>query len=279
VTQSWWNWLLPVEVPLECGGELHHLRWEDGSLVALDHPDPDGERALGALGADRTACIEVLDAWARYSDDLRVLTLSSRGVADPVQVDAEGFSGTGVNRIRPGRGFVRSAVALGGSGWTASAHLGAHPMMQGPSPGPLDEITRLLALGGALSQRLVATVIAAWSDRIAAGGEVVEGHLPELTAALYGRVTSSVRSWLSDAALEVQLEMIPASESPSIHLEGQLVTVRLPFLWLSEIWVRDLSVVLNWFALRTISSDQGELRLLAISPNFSEVRPITVRLD
>jgi hypothetical protein len=152
-------------------------------------------------------------------------------------------------------------------------------MMQGPSPGPFDEITKLLALGGALSQRLVAMVIAAWSDRVAAGDEAIEGHLPELTAALYGRVTSSVRSWLSDAALEVELEMIPASESPSIHLEGQLVTVRLPFLWLSEIWVRDLSVVLNWFALRTISSDQGELQLLAISPNFSEVRPITIRLD
>jgi hypothetical protein len=73
--------------------------------------------------------------------------------------------------------------------------------------------------------------------------------------------------------------MIPASESPSINLEGQLATVRLPFLWLSEIWVRDLSVVLNWFVLRTISSDQGELQLLAISPNFSEVRPITIRLD
>jgi hypothetical protein len=272
MTESWWSWLLPVEVPLECGAELHHLRWENGSLGALDHEDPEGERALGALGADRTACIEVLDAWARHSDDLRVLTLSSRGVADPVQVDAEETSGRGYV-------IVRSAAARGGSGYSTSAPQGAHPMMQGPSPGPFDEITKLLALGGALSQRLVATVIAAWSDRIAAGDEAVEGHLPALTAALYGRVTSSVRSWLSDGALEVELEMIPASGSPSIHLEGQLVTVRLPFLWLSEIWVRDLSVVLNWFALRAISSDQGELQLLAISPNFSEVRPITIRLD
>lgn len=282
MTESWWSWLLPVEVPLECGGELHHLRWEDGSLAALDHEDPEGERALGALGAERPACIEILDAWARHADDLGVLTLSSRGMADPVQVEVEDqMPGRGMNRIRPARGVTSAtpAAARGGSGWTAFAPLGAHPMMQGPSPGPFEGITKLMALGGAMSQRLVATVIAAWSDRVAAGDEAVEGHVPTLTAALYGRVTSSVRSWLSDAALEVELEMIPASESPSINLEGQLATVRLPFLWLSEIWVRDLSVVLNWFVLRTISSDQGELQLLAISPNFSEVRPITIRLD
>jgi hypothetical protein len=281
MTEAWWSGLLPVEVQLDCSNEVHRIRWEGGSLVALDHEDPDGERALGALGADRAACIEVLDAWARHSDDLRVLTVSSRGMADPVQIDVEDQAqGMRMNQVRRARGFVTATPAVSrGFGWTGFAPLGAHPMMQGHPPGPFDEITNLLGLGGAMSQRLAATVIAVWSDRIAKSAEVIEGHTSALTAALYGRVTSSVRTWLCDPALQVELEMIPASQSPSMSLDDNLIQARLPFGWLSQIWVKDLAVVLSRFAVSTLSSQQDQLQLLTISPDFDELRPVSIRLD
>ncbi len=281
MTESWWSGLLPVEVQLDCSNETHRIRWEGGSLVALDHEDPDGERTLGALGADRASCIEILDAWIRHSDDLRVLTVSSRGPADPVQFDVEGQGpGTGIRGLRPARGLVAATPAgPRGFGWTSFASPGAQPMIQRHPPGPFDGITDLLALGGAMAQRLVATVVAAWSERIGDGAETAAGHAPALTAALYGRVASSVRSWLADADLEVELEMIPASESPSMHLDGPRIHVRLPFLWLSQIWVKDLPVVFSRFAIGMLSSLPDQLQLLTVSPDLSEVRPVTIRLD
>ena len=280
MTDAWWSGLLPVDVLVDCSNEAHHLRWEAGALVAPDHEDPDGERALGALGADRAACIDVLDAWARHSDDLGVLTVSSRGVADPVQIDVEG-QGPGMGRplVRPGIRVPARAMGAGSFGWTGFAPLGMHPTMPGQPPGPFDEITSLLALGGAVSQRLVATVVAVWSERIATSAESVEVNIAALTAALYGRVASSVRSWLSDSALELELEMIPPSESPSMSRDGSVVRARLPFLWLSQIWSKDLPVVLSRFAISTLSSQRDQLQLLTISPDFSEVRPVTIRLD
>jgi hypothetical protein len=278
MTDPWWSGLLPVDVQVDCSNESHHLRWEAGALVALDHEDPDGERTLGALGADRAACIEVLDAWARHSDDLGVLTVSSRGQADPVQVDGEGqVPGGGRSLGRLAAGLPVQTMRSGGFGWTSVAP-GAHPMMPGPS-GPFDEITNLLALSGALSQRLVATVIAVWSERIGTSAQTVESHMPELTAALFGRVASSVRSWLSDSALELVLEMIPPSESPSMSRDSNLVRARLPFFWLSSIWVKDLPVVLSRFSISALSSQRDQLQLMTISPDFSEMRPVTIRLD
>jgi len=280
MTDAWWSGLLPVEVQVDCSDEAHHLRWAAGALVALDHEDPDGERALGALGADRPACIEVLDAWARHSDDLGILTVSSRGVADPVQVDRDGQGlRAGIPMVRPAIGVPARTMRAGGSGWASSAPLAAHPMMPGQPPGPFDEIKNLLALGGAMSQRLVATVVAEWAERIATGAETVEGHIPALTAALYGRVASSVRSWLSDSSLDLELEMIPPSEGPSMSRDGAVVRVRLPFLWLSQIWAKDLPVVLSRFAISTLSSKHDQIQLLTISPDFSEARPVTIRLD
>jgi hypothetical protein len=280
MTDDWWSGLLPVEVQLDCSNEVHRLRWEAGALVVLDHEDPDGERTLGALGADRASCIEILDTWTRHSDDLRVLTVSSRGVADPVQIDGEDQIPGGMRpMVRPGIGAPARVMMAGVSGWATFTALGTRPMGPGQPPEPFDEITKLLALGGPMSQRLVATVVAEWCERIASSAETVEGNTPALTAALYGRVTSSVRSWLSDSGLDVELEMIPPSESPSMSRTGSIVRLRLPFLWLSQIWAKDLPVVLSRFALSTLSSERDQLRLLTISPDFSEVRAVAIRLD
>jgi hypothetical protein len=79
---AWWVGIPDAATRVDCGGETHTLRWRAGELHALDHEDVEGERALAGLGGERCACVDVLDAWARHADDLRVLVLASRGPAD-----------------------------------------------------------------------------------------------------------------------------------------------------------------------------------------------------
>lgn len=86
---AWWARLPPTELPLDCAGQRHRLRWESGTLHALDHADPDGERTLTALGGDTSRCIQILDAWVRHTDDLTVPLLASRGLRDPLPARAE----------------------------------------------------------------------------------------------------------------------------------------------------------------------------------------------
>ena len=70
---------------VECQWQSHTIRWEAGDLVASDHDDPEGERALAALGGTDIACINVLNAWQRHRCDPRLLTVCTRGPGDPVQ--------------------------------------------------------------------------------------------------------------------------------------------------------------------------------------------------
>jgi hypothetical protein len=58
----WYRHVPPVEVPVECSGGSHTLRWRRGALVALDH-DVGAERALSALGAERVQCLDLVDVW------------------------------------------------------------------------------------------------------------------------------------------------------------------------------------------------------------------------
>ena len=74
---------------LECSGERHAIRWAAGELSAPDHGDPEGERALAALGGTSCACLDILSAWARHREDPRLLTAVSRGTGDMIQ--SEGF--------------------------------------------------------------------------------------------------------------------------------------------------------------------------------------------
>jgi hypothetical protein len=79
---DWWLGLQAAQAPVTCGGKKHRLRWEAGELVALDHEDPEAERTLAALGGQRCACVDLLDAWAKHTADLSVLVLASRGPTD-----------------------------------------------------------------------------------------------------------------------------------------------------------------------------------------------------
>jgi hypothetical protein len=105
----WWALLPSADVQVPCGEDgTHRLRWDQGTLTALDHPDAEGELVFGALGGDRPACVGLIESWGRRSDDLQVLAVGPRSAADELTVSADDPDGFG--RSGPaGRGWVAYA--------------------------------------------------------------------------------------------------------------------------------------------------------------------------
>ena len=111
----WWAALPPVSVRVPCGSGTHQLRWEQGRLIAADHPDAEAELVLAALGGDRAECIELTEAWGGRSDDLEVLAVGPRSAADELTITRDE-----IDRLR-----------LSGPGWFVRAGTGG--TMRGPS--------------------------------------------------------------------------------------------------------------------------------------------------
>ncbi len=162
----WWAGLAAAEARLDCGGKPHRLRWAAGQLTTPDHTDDlEGEQILSALGGQGFPCLDVLDLWAQHAADLRVLILASRGPADPLAPSAP-LPSWPSPPFPPGRrGRVRRAGTFS-------------VLTHGRPEGPDDDLIRLFGLGGLLPDRLAATVIATWAERLrdpAVAGSAVDG--------------------------------------------------------------------------------------------------------
>jgi hypothetical protein len=72
----------PATSVVECDGHRHRIYWEAGGLLAPDHGDPRGERALAVLGGKDVACMDVLKVWAEHRHDPRLLSVLTRGPGD-----------------------------------------------------------------------------------------------------------------------------------------------------------------------------------------------------
>jgi hypothetical protein len=59
----WFDRVSPVTFETECEGSRHTLTWRAGQLHLDQHPEPDAERALVALGGRIPRCVEILDLW------------------------------------------------------------------------------------------------------------------------------------------------------------------------------------------------------------------------
>jgi hypothetical protein len=88
----WWALLPPAETQVACGEHTHRLRWAEGSLAAVDHPDTEGELVLAALGGDRSECVNLVEAWGRHVDDLEVLAVGPRSAADELALSPESIA-------------------------------------------------------------------------------------------------------------------------------------------------------------------------------------------
>jgi hypothetical protein len=270
VSAPWWQGLSPVEAQVSCGGREHRLRWAAGELRALDHTDAEGERILGVLGGQPCRCLDALDAWAWHADDLRFLVFGRRGPADPAPVLAQS----------PPRG------------------------------GPADGLVTLLGLGRPLQDRLTATIVAAWRERLRDRAAAAEGARPALQAALYGRVTAELRAWTGRPDLQVDLTMISEARVSEARVsearvsearvsEAQIsearvsearafetrepaltdraggVAAELPFGWLSDVWAKGLCTLWGRFCLAAAPAEAGWV-LSTVGQDLGPARPITV---
>jgi hypothetical protein len=250
-----------VEERIDCGGARHRLGWAAGSLASPDHPDPEGERLLGSLGATRPRCLEMLDAWAAHQDDLRMLTLGPRHAADQVgaHVDAVAAVRTGnfarnverqrahERRIPPGvvGGTPRGPFSLEEQEEQLRRHLG---------------LLTLLTLPPSLQHRLMVTVAARQLHR---PGE----HDAAMTAALVGRARIALRSWAGEG-YEVEVRL---GKAATVARVGHGVSAELPAEWLVTVWGAELAVVDGHFVCQVLEMGPGTWTVRALAPTGEEL--------
>jgi hypothetical protein len=266
---DWWTGLAPAEIVVRCGGTGHRVRWQRGRLIACDHGDLEDERALAALAGERSACIELLDAWARHADDLRALTLAPRDVSDPVRASAWASSPGARGGHVPGG--TRAGLPI-----PSEPRVGRFPVYPRSWDDAEAELVALLGLGGGIGERLVATVAAAWTERLRAGAAA--GARPRLRAALHGRVLATLRAWLREPELSLALELVGEREPRSLSRVGGRVHARLPFAWIAEVWTRDLQLTEGRFTLAARPGVHG-WELEALAPDLGPPERVTVRVD
>jgi hypothetical protein len=288
----WWLGLDPAQASITCGEHTHRLRWEQGELRAVDHVDPEAERTLAALGGERCACVEVLDAWSLHAGDPRVLVLSSRGPADPLAARADWTAQLGAvagpaapatappPAAAPRRQFLRRparrrATAAPARAWTgrpAPAAIGRAPLgTQSES-----ELVALLGLGGGVQDRLVATVADHWARRFEHGDAALATARPTLEASMHGRLAAVLRAWLGRLDVEVELELIDAHGAPTLTEGAGVVRAELPFAWLAEVWSRGLGTVMGRFCLAASSLDGSAWELTTVGPDLGAPAPIVL---
>ncbi len=270
---DWWVGIAAAEQSIPCGGEHHRLRWEQGRLVACDHGDPDDELVLAALGGQELHCIELVRAWERHRDDLRVLVIGPRGSSDVLRPEADPPP---AGRRAIGRSRVRAR-----SGPTGHRRVSATEHPEGRlAADELAELITLCALGGGLGERFVATVAAEWAARLRDGHPGLDGARTRLRAALYGRLCPAIRSWLGDPELSLELEMTAAEHPRSLARVDDIVHAQLPFTWLPEVWARDLTTVQGRFCLdaQPGSTDGGHLELATVAPDLHTRELVELRI-
>ncbi|MGO9753716.1 MAG: hypothetical protein ACLP8S_18985 [Solirubrobacteraceae bacterium] len=285
---AWWIGLSDAQATVTCSDQQHRLRWSDGRLKALDHGDPEDERALAALGGQPCTCIELLDAWERHRDDLRVLVLGTRGPTDLIRIDRDLLSQQHGSRHR-GRPAMPAAVPRAMSrpaGMMIVGGTSSRLMSSGGAPGRGSkraageaELLRLLALGGGIPDRLLATVAATWSRRIQSGASATRVKTPELHAALQGRAFVALRAWLGEPNLAAALTMINAADQPALARQDGSVHAALPFNWLAEVWAKGLTTVCGRFCLAADTDDGRHWRLTTIAPALDKTEPLTITLN
>lgn len=263
MTEPWWAVHPPVQVVVACSGGEHRVRWHAGRLEALDHGDPDGERTLAALGGTPCRCVELLDAWHRHADDLRIVTLASRGPGD-VLTEARRGLGRGGRHGPQVRLITAPRSSRPGGSWPA----------EGLTAG--DDLLVLLGAGPLLWDRLVATVVATWAERSEAGDERCGPARATLVASLSGRATLALRRWLGDPDVEVDVAMVGPTDPPGVAREGDRVVVRLPYHWLRDCWSPGLTVLFGRFCLGVAAAGERRHRVLAVGRELGAPETLTV---
>jgi hypothetical protein len=317
VNAPWWTAFGPADTSLRCGEGEHRLRWADGTLQPVDHPDAEGELVLAALGGDTHPCLDLVTTWGKHCDDLTVLQVGPRSASDTVTIPAEvlaeaaSVSGPG-GQAYHGLGNPLAQLAGSGGGFirrgqfasTVSTYRPGRAGRRGPIPpqvvrraamrrarmlGGTDrdaqaraELIKLLALGVPFQFRLSAAVAHAWS---ADGGQAgrAERARPALTAALTGRLAPAAAQWMGINPDEVDVSIHDGASWGKLAVSktaghGRL-EVRLPVGWLASVWAPGFAVVDGHLVVSVLDADWPGARVLAVRSPGKEPVHLSIRSD
>jgi hypothetical protein len=270
MTSPWWAAFGPAETTISCGDGKHRLRWAEGTMQPVDHPDAEGELVLAVLGGDTTPCLDLTRAWSAASDDLGALAIGPRSATDTLTIkpaDPDEFAFPG-RLVRGWGGAQPTAVLLHGRrrlpSW-ARASAAWHG-------GQEDEtaragLLRLLSLGPPFQFRLSGAVAHAWSadGQHAAGNERAR---PALTAALSSRFAAAAAQWLGidPERVEVSVHHGPGwGDIDSAGMAGaRRLRASLPVSWLARVWAPGLALIGGHLVVSTQRAEWPNARVLAI---------------
>jgi hypothetical protein len=149
---------------------------------------------------------------------------------------------------------------------------------RGPRRHTEEKTLRLLAAGGRLPDRLQATTAAIWTRRLQTGHAALAIARPQLEAALYGRVLRTLRAWLGEPELTIELTMIGPAEERKIARTADGVDVALPFSWLTDVWMRGVAVTFGRLCIAAETADGASWTLDTLGPDLADVTQVTIAI-
>ncbi|HUP86268.1 MAG TPA: hypothetical protein VM143_11425 [Acidimicrobiales bacterium] len=246
--------LTPVEPPrmedLEVAGppgaEHHRLAWRVGRLHLVDHPDPEADLALSALGGERCPCLDVLDGWTTSQSSDRMLVVGARRLDEVLTAPDEAIAALAADLAR-----WRGAVTMLRDDAQAARDTRTVEVLDGvvrhEERAAQDRLgaLRLLAIDPRLQLRLQASV----SSTIAAGG---------LSTAL--AVANAARARPSLRALGWRLATAELDEL-------------LPATWIASVWARGIADAVPGHLVVDVTdvTPVGELVVVAAGPGKAQV--------
>lgn len=265
-TPAWWEGVAPLETPGPPGAEDHRLVWRASEFRLANHPDPEAERALVALGGERCPCLDVLEAWHGQHVAASILTVGARYPEEELELN-----GRVANQLRAEIKRWRSHLAALRSEARRRGDRGAADRLArfaAPAQRAAAErlaLLHVLSLPPALQLRLQASVAATLA---------VEGRLDRLTAPTATRAQPALRAvgWLGRPAdVELTDDLSTAVVAPE--------RVVLPAGWVAEVWARGLAEVEGTFVVAVLAVVEGGSALDVLATEAEGKSLVALRVE
>ena len=264
---EWWAGLAAAELHIACDGAEHTLRWVDGDLLAVHHPDTDGEAALAALGGDLPACLALAATWHQHRSTPELVTLGRRPGEVGLQLeplsqdmDVPALASARVRGLAPAAGARLTQVLR-----------------------RRNQLRLLLAMPAPMIDRLVLTVLAncaaQWDDE-----NFRADHGLRIGAGLSARAAPALRRFgakLGYGPPEVGVSPVRhGSDGPAVAARVEqgkplVVSAELPVSWLSNVWGRGVSEPGDEFVLAVLGGTPDGRELDVYVADWEPVGPIT----
>lgn len=241
---AWWEGLAALDVP---GVGAHRFVWTEGTFTLGAHPDPEAERTLGALGADRCPCLDVLDAWEACHDSGAMLIAGPRSGDDTIEAPVA-LTRNLADDLASWRRAFRAEV--------------------GPKIESVDRIAArrlgLLSLLG-LDDRFVRRLQASVAAALDASGRHVALEVATAARALPALAALGWSGTLAD----IRLGSVASIDSHSVVL---------PTSWMAAVWGRGLADAVDGHLVVEVAAvhPDGGYDVIALGPGKSE---LALRVD